>query len=345
MKPSIGAKTSVVMASILLAASVATSALAQTHKVRYAYGSVSLSYLPVYLAEDLGYMKEAGVEINTSVIKGGSGPAAAATLSGSIDFFVGLLFSAAPAVEKGQPLIGFATTLNQYGSTIVVSREVSEKYKLSKETPIEERLNSLKGLRVASFGPNSSSDLLIRFIAKRKGWNADTEMQLVPIGGAPALAAFEQKRIDALVHSSPIADVAVNKFGGNMIVNLAAGEYAPLADMPYITLVANGNWLARNKEAAAKVTAAVWKAMDHAHAKPEETRNLLRKRFPNIDQETYNASFNSSLIATPKTPAISPEMAKRAIDFYNETSKNKLTITPAQLSTEEIVKLASTMRK
>ncbi|MBM3609026.1 MAG: ABC transporter substrate-binding protein, partial [Alphaproteobacteria bacterium] len=278
-------KTLAAMAALLLGAAAAAPAFAQQHKARYAYGSVSLSYLPIYLAEDLGYMKEFGVAIDTSVIKGGSGPAAAATLSGSIDFYVGLLFSAAPAVEKGQPLIGFATTLNQYGSTIVVSKEVADKHRLTKATPVEERLNALRGLRVASFGPNSSSDLLVRFIAKRKGWNADTDMQLVPIGGAPALAAFEQKRIDAIVHSSPIADVAVNKFGGNMIVNLAAGEYTPLADMPYITLVANANWLAKNKETAARVTAAIWKAMDYAHSKPEETRAILRKRFPSIDQE------------------------------------------------------------
>jgi len=115
--------------------------------------------------------------------------------------------------------------------------------------------------------------------------------------------------------------------------------------MPYITLVANANWLAKNKETAARVTAAIWKAMDYAHSKPEETRAILRKRFPSIDQETYNASFNSSLVATPKTPAITPAMAQRAIDFNNEVARNKLTIKAQQLGTEEIVNMAAAMRK
>jgi hypothetical protein len=79
------------------------------------------------------------------------GPAAAATISGNIDFFVGLLFSAARAIEQKQPLVGFATTLDQYGSTIVVSREVVDKHKLTEKTPIEQRLDALKGLRIASF--------------------------------------------------------------------------------------------------------------------------------------------------------------------------------------------------
>lgn len=323
----------------------ASAAFAQKHKMRYAYGSISLSYLPIYLAEDLGYMKEAGVEAEVSVIQGGSGPAAAAAISENIDFFVGLLFSAAPAIEKGQPLIGFATTLNQYGSTIVVSKEVSDKYQLTKATPIAERLQSLKGLRIASLAPNSSSDLLIRYVAKRQGWNPDTDMQLVPIGGAPMLAAFEQKRIDAFVFSSPMADVAVKKFGGNMIVNLAAGEYEPLANMPYIMLVANSNWLNKNKEAAAAVVGAIWKGMDFAHANPEKSKQILRKRFPSIDQDTFDASFNSSLAATPKSPIITTEMAARAIEFTNVASRAPVKVTPQQIITEEIFRMAQAARK
>lgn len=330
--------------AVAIAALATSQATAQT-KVRYAYGSVSLSYLPVYLAEDLGYMKEAGLATEISVIPGGSGPATAATLSGDIDFFVGLLFSAAPAIAMGQPLAGFATTLNQYGSTIVVSKEVSDKFKLTSQSSLDDRLKSLKGLRIASFGPNSSSDLLIRYIAKREGWNPDTDLQLVPIGGAPALAAFEQKRIDAMVHSSPIADVAVSKFGGNMILNLAAGDYPPLANLPYITLVANSNWLAKNKQAAAAVYAAVWKAMDYAHAEPDKTRQILRKRFPTIDQATFDASFNSSLMATPKSPVIDKAMAQRIIEFTNATSSTPLKVGPAQLINEEIADLARTVRK
>jgi len=320
-------------------------ALADKYKVRYAFGSVSLSFLPVYLAEDLGYLKDAGVSANVTVIQGGSGPASAAALSGNIDFFVGLLFAAAPAVARGQPLVGFATTLNQYGSTIVVSREVSDKHKLTAKTPIADRIQTLKGLRIATIGPNSSSDLLIRYIARQEGWNPDTELQLVPVNGAPALAAFEQKRIDAIVHSSPLADVAVNKFGGNMIVNLAAGEYKPLADMPYITLVANANWLNKNKDAAAAVVGAVWKAMDFAHANPEKTKQILRKRFPNIAQDTFEASFRSSLVATPRTPIINAAMAQRAIDFTNAVARAPLKVTAQQLVNEEIFRMAEKTRK
>jgi NitT/TauT family transport system substrate-binding protein len=334
----------VLWAAAILSLSV-VSASAQPYKLRYAYGSISLSFLPIYLAEDLGYMKAAGVQADVSVIQGGSGPATAATISGNIDFFVGLLFAAAPAIEKGQPLVGFATTLNQYGSTIVVSKEVSEKFKLTQKTPVAERIKTLKGLRIASLAPNSSSDLLIRYVAKREGWNPDTDMQLVPIGGAPMLAAFEQKRIDALVFSSPIADVAVNKFGGNMIVNLAAGEYEPLANMPYIMLVANSNWLAKNKQAATAIVGAIWKGMDYAHANPESAKQILRKRFPNIDQETFDASFNSSLFATPKSPIITLEMAARAIEFTNIASREPLRVTPQQIITEEIFQMALSARK
>lgn len=318
----------------------ATSALAQ-HKIKYAYGSVSLSYLPIYLAEDLGYMKEEGIEYTNSVIKGGSGPAGAATISGNVNFFVGLLFSASRAVQKNQPLVGFATTLNQYGSTIVLSKEQVDKHKINKQTPIEARLDALKGLRIASFGPNSSSDLLIRYIAKRKGWNADTDLNLVPIGGAPAVAAYGQKRIDAIVHSSPIADLAIARHGGMMIVNLAAGEYKPLENMPYITLVANSNWLEKNKAAAAAFVKAVWRGMDFAHANPAKTKEILRKRFQQVPQETFDATFGASLAATPKTPAITNAMAQAALDFTNAVAKDKLTITPKQLITEEIVGMAA----
>lgn len=323
----------------LMILGLASSEAAQYH-VTYAYGGAGYSYLDMYVAEDMGFLKQEGIEFKTSVV-GGSSTAAAGTIGGSFDFFVAVPVSANQAIEHGRPLIHFAVTMAQYGPSVVVSKEVADKYKLTKNTPLPQRIQALKGLRITSVGPNVGPDLLLRYIAKREGWNPDREMTLLPLGGPPALAAFANQRVDAIAQSSPTADIAIKKYGGFMLLDLNHGDYPPLKDYPGGTLVANTNWLWHNKEAAAAVVRALWHAMEFLHDHPNEAKAVLRKRFKNVDDDTFNAGFEANLVATPRTPEINRQIMQRPIDFANFLNKEPLKTSVDKTFTGEIVKLAA----
>jgi NitT/TauT family transport system substrate-binding protein len=291
------------------------SAQAQDYKLRYGIASVSFTYAPLYIAEDQGFFKAEGVSVE-AIQLGGSSPAASATIAGSINFFVGLPQTAALAIAKGEKLATFAIVTKEYGSDIVVSKEVATRLKLRADMPVEERFEALKGLKVAAWSPGGSSDMLIRFISAKRGWKADQDMTILPIGpSAPMLAALENKRIDAFALSAPTSLQAVEKMGAFLLYSGAKGEWAPLRGEPYMCLIGNTDWLAANGDAAAAVYRGLQKAMDFIKAEPEAAKALLRKRLSTFDDASFEGGYRDVRLLVPNTPQIGMEDAVMIKEF------------------------------
>lgn len=331
--------------ALAMTAGFAGIASAAKYNVRYAYGSVSFAYMPMYLAEDAGFLKDEGVDFKVVQVAG-SGPATAATIAGSLNFFVGVPFTATQAIAKGQKLATFAMIMTEYGSNVVVSKEVKEKYKLTPQMPIEQRLDALKGLKIAVWTPNSAPDLLLRYIAAKKGWNPERDLTLLPIGGSgPMLAAMEKKRIDAFSLSSPTADQAVERYGAFMLYNAAIGEWPPLKGAPYIGLIGNTDWLKANKDAAVAVYRALWRGMKYLHDKPAEARALLRKRFHNFDDKAFAAAYEGNRTAIPMTPEVGLDKAKMMREFVETLNHKPIGVPIEKLIDDDIGKLAAKTMK
>jgi NitT/TauT family transport system substrate-binding protein len=333
------------LTALLIAAGTAAlttgTAHAQTYKLKYGIASISFTYAPFYVAQDAGFFKQEGVELDMVQVQGSS-PAAAATIAGSMQFFIGIPQTAARPIAKGEKLAIFANVTKEYGSNIVVSKEWAEKHKLTAAMPIEQRLGAMKGLKIAAWTPGSSSDLFVRYIAAKQKWNADKELTILPIGGsAPMLAAMEQKRIDAFALSSPTADQAVQKFGALILYNGAKGEWAPLRGSPYITLIGNTDWLDKNQAAAAALYRGLQKAMTFMKQKPAETKAIVRKRLAAFDAAAFEAGYAASLPTVPTTPRLTVKDAEQVKEFLETLDGGKsLGIPAAKLIDERVAALA-----
>jgi NitT/TauT family transport system substrate-binding protein len=331
----------IALTGLLATTLIAGAAQAQTHKLRYGIASISFTYAPFYVAEDAGFFKQEGVELDMIQVQGSS-PAAAATLAGSMQFFIGIPQTAARPIAKGEKLAIFANVSNEYGSNIVVSKEWAEKHKLTAAMPIEQRLDAMKGLKIAAWTPGSSSDLFVRYIAAKKKWNAEKDLTILPIGGsAPMLASMEQKRVDAFALSSPTADQAVQKFGAFILYNGAKGEWEPLRGTPYITLIGNTDWLDKNQAAAAALYRGLQKAMTYMKEKPAETKAIVRKRLAAFDEAAFEAGYAASLSTVPSTPRLTMKGAEQIKEFLETLDGGKpLGIPAAKLIDERVAALA-----
>jgi NitT/TauT family transport system substrate-binding protein len=329
-------------AAALLAVAPGTGAQAQ-HKAKYGIASISFTYAPFYVAEDAGLFKKHGVELDMVQVQGSS-PAAAATIAGSMQFFIGIPQTAARPIAKGEKLAIFANVTKEYGSNIVVSKEWAEKHKLTAAMPIEQRLDALKGIKIAGWTPGSSSDLFVRYIVARKGWHAEKDLTILPIGGsAPMLAALEQKRIDAFALSSPTADQAVQRFGAFILYNGAKGEWSPLRGSPYITLIGNTDWLASSagKAAAVALYRGLADAMKFMREKPSETKAIVRKRLASFDEAAFEAGYAASLPTVPDTPRLTLKDAEQIKEFLEVLDGGKpLGIQAAKLIDETVATAA-----
>ncbi|MDB5650292.1 MAG: nitrate transporter substrate-binding protein [Hyphomicrobiales bacterium] len=310
-------------------------AAAQT-ELKYGLATVSLTYAPLYVAEDKGFFKDEGVSTQGMLLPG-SGPAASATIAGNLDFFVGLPQTAALAGDK---LAVFAIVTKEYATDIVVSKEIATKAKISADTPVEKRLDVLKGLRIAAWTPGGSSDMLIRYIAAKKGWSTESDMTLLPIGPAPPMvAAVENGRADAYIISAPASLQGVERLGAYLLYAGARGEWSPLHGQPYMCLIGNREWLEKNKKSAAAVFRGLSRAIAFMQNNPAETKTLLRKRLTTVDDAAFELAYSDLAQLVPSSPDVGPNEVAGIRDFVT-TVNPKANVSFGTFFNTEVGKLA-----
>lgn len=305
--------------------------------VRFAQPSDGFLYLPVYVAREKGYFKEEGINADVSVFKGGAA-SLTAVLSGDSDIYIGVPAIGMKAADKGQDVRMFASIMNQYGSNIVIQGDVAKRLGLNENSSMQDRLNALKGLTLAITGPGSAPDLLLRHMAKATGLDPDRDMTLTPLGGAAGmLAAFKQKRIDGFCLSSPTSDTAVMEMDGFTLFNMSKGEYEPLKDFLYITLIAKDSWLTQNSELATGVVKAIWKAQKLIAEQPNEAKEAVQTFFSKTEPKLFDAAWVSSVPAFPASPHISKESIEKNFDFIENVEGQRLNVQPDTIYTNRFV--------
>ena len=312
------------------------------YEVTQVVATASFAFLPVYVAEHMGYFAAEGVNLKT--LNASSAQTALATVtSGTSAYYLAAPVAGARAAAHGAPIVNCGALMTQNPTNIVISAAVAKQHGVidPAKLSVDQRLGLLKGLRIAAHTPGSSPDLTLRYMLQRSGMNPERDVQILPIVQGAILAALERDRIDGFAYSSPLADAAVSQYGAKKLISLAAGEYRPLAGQLSISMVCNREWVEKQPQAAAAVLRAVWRAMKLMKADPAKARQAARKAFPNLEEPVFNAAFDTNLRAFPDSPAISREQMTEAIDFHVKTGGAPFNVKVEDTYTNSAVELAA----
>ena len=231
-----------VVALVLLTSSSWACGLrtANTTPVRLAVARSPFTYLPVYLAEPLGYYKEEGLNVVIAEFSGGS-QSIQSVIGGSADVAAGFYEHAIELTAAGKPLQAFVTMLKYPGMALVVSPKASR---------LINSIEDLKGLRVGVGTPGSPTHFYLNYLLSRHGLSGDA-VGVVGIG-APATAALaiEAGKVDAAVVGAamivlqqrvPHLQVLAESFSREGVKeSLGVDEY------PGAALLARTEWLRNN---------------------------------------------------------------------------------------------------
>ena len=196
-------------------------------------GKAAFYYLPLTIAEQLGYFKAEGLEVEISDFAGGS-RALQAVVGGSADVVSGAYEHTINLQSKGQKFQAFVLQ----GRAPQISMGISPK-----TMPHYKTVADLKGKKIGVSAPGSSTNMVANLILSRAGLKPG-DVSFIGVGtAAGALTAFRTGQIDAMSNTDPvmtmleqrgeiriIADTrtlkgTVDVFGGLMP---AACLYAPL---------------------------------------------------------------------------------------------------------------------
>jgi NitT/TauT family transport system substrate-binding protein len=287
-----------VLASALSIAGCALQDSRAARPVRVAIGGQNqMIYLPTTLAQELGFYRDEGLDVELQDFAGGS-KALQALVGGSADVVSGFYDHTIQMAAEGKELMAFVTMLRFPGLVLVTSPQSA-----ASVTKIEDLRGRIAGVTTAG----SSSQMLLTYLLQRHGIPADG-VSITAIGNAAtAIAAIERGKVDAGMIADPsFTLVAKRNPTVRVLADLrtAAGVEEAFATTTYpaSVLYAKSSWILENRETARKLARAITRTLRwmHDHS-PREIADRTPKTFRGDDDGLYVEALTSSM------PMFSPD--------------------------------------
>jgi sulfonate transport system substrate-binding protein len=283
-------------------------------------GKASLYYLPLTIAEQLGYFKEEGLSVNISDFAGGS-QALRAVVGGSADVVSGAYEHTLNMQPKGQFLECFVQQGRAPQIAIGLSTAKARTYRSPRD---------LKGLKVGVSAPGSSTHMIVNYFISRDGLKP-SDIAVVGVGlGATAITALKSGQIDAVSNTDPVM-TKLEQDGDVKIIadtrTLKGTEQVLGGPMPAGCLYAPVDFIRKNPNTVQALTNAIVRADKWIHAaSPQDVLRTVPESYLLGDKALYLFSFNKVKEAISIDGTISDAGAKtalRVIPSFNPEVKAK----------------------
>jgi NitT/TauT family transport system substrate-binding protein len=187
---------------LLLAGPVNAQTSASSQKVTVATsGRAVMGFLPVTLAERLGYFRDAGLDVEFFDFAGGS-KSIEALVGGSVDLMTGAYEHTLLLQRRGVHPQCLVLLSHSYGAVIAVAKARAATYRGPRD---------LKGMVIGVSAPGSAMALTLEIFLKKHGMTVD-DVSIVGVGqGSAAVAAVRTGKLDAIANPDPVISVLLKE--------------------------------------------------------------------------------------------------------------------------------------
>jgi sulfonate transport system substrate-binding protein len=267
-------------------------------RVRIAIGGQNqMIYLPTTLAQELGFYRDEGLDVELQDFPGGS-KALQALVGGSADVVSGFYDHTIQMAAEGRGLTAFVTMGRFPGLILVTSPQSADTV-----TTIADLKGRVAGVTTAG----SSSQMLLTYMLQRNGVAADA-VSITAIGNAAtAIAAIEHGKVAAGMMADPAFTLVVKRNAGVRVLadlRTAAGVKQAFGTDTYpgSVLYAQTEWIRANHDTTAKLARVIAKTLRwmQAHS-PQEIADRTPKPLRGEDDALYVEALAASM------PMFSPD--------------------------------------
>jgi NitT/TauT family transport system substrate-binding protein len=286
-------------ATLMLLLPLGTQAQAKPEKPKVSIavgGKAAFYYLPLTIAERLGYFKDEGLEVEISDFDGGS-KALQAVVGGSADVVSGAWENTIDQQPKGLQLQGFVLQGRYPMICVALAKAKAATYKSPKD---------LKGLKIGVSAPGSSTNRMVLHLLAKDGLKGD-DVSIIGVGtSAGVVAAITSGQVDAVSNLDPAIAILENMGAVVLIANTrtAKGTEAVFgsADMPAGALYAPLSFVQKNPNTVQALTNAMVRALLWLQkATPEQVVATVPPEYLLGNKDAYVSSY------TRLKDAFSPE--------------------------------------
>lgn len=274
-----------------------TAGKSQDIDVIMALPALTLTFTAAFVAEDAGFYKKEGLNVTSRNLVGVASPNA--VLAGSADFTMGTGPVFLRAASQGQRFLAIANMVNRPMVELVLRKDVAERLGITAQMPIAERAKKLQGLTIGIQGVGSIIHAWERYVVAKGGLDVEKDVRIAPMDPPAMLPALDNKAIDGYATSMPFTTQAVLK--GDAIMLASAVTDAPeLVPFAYGLIYALPKTCVEKREMCARMARAFAGAAKFIQEKPDETFEILKKRFPRMDPALLAEAWKRTFLAHAK---------------------------------------------
>ena len=281
-----------VVIAMLAALSVAAPALSQgveKPKLTIGVGGKSLFYyLPLTIAEQKGYFKDEGLDVEIADFPGGA-KTLEALIGGSVDIVSGAYEHTITQQAKGQSIEAVVLQGKNAGIVLGMPKAKASAYK----SPAD-----LKGMKIGVTAPGSSTNMFVNILLAKAGLPPDS-VAIVGVGaGAGAVAIMKRGDIDAIANLDPvIAQLESDATIVPVIDTRSAAGMSQVYGGAYAAgcIYAKTDFVQKNPRTVQAVVNAIVRALRLIqHSTPEQIVEVVPKSFY-TDKALYTTALKANM--------------------------------------------------
>ncbi|KUZ38061.1 ABC transporter substrate-binding protein [Burkholderia territorii] len=294
---------------------------AAAEKITILIGGINkLIYLPPKLAENLGYFKDEGLDIELQSQQAGV-DAENELLAGAAQAVVGFYDHSIDLQAKGKEVESVVVFGLVPGSMEMVRSDVAGQIK---------NMGDIKGKTLGVTGLGSSSTFLAQYLASRHGLKT-TDYSMLPVGaGNSVIASLKQKRVDVAWTTEPTTSLLRAGGDAKVLVDLSSveGTKAALGGLyPASSLYVQRTWAETHKTEVAKLAKALVRTLRFIHThSAEEIAAKMPADYYGGNRALYVQALKASLpmySSDGKMPDGGPETVLKVLSDFNPNIKGK----------------------
>lgn len=234
----------------------------------------SIFYAPQYVAIELGYFKEEGLDVR--LVNGlGADKTMTALLAGDAD--IGFMGSEATIYVynegKEDYVVNFAQ-LTQRAGNFLVSRDKDENFSW----------DNVRGKTIVGSRAGGMPQMVLEYILKKNGIDPKNDLTIIQnIDFGLTAQAFSAGTGDYTVEFEPGATALEKEGNGKVVASLGVES----GKVPYTAYSAKKSYIEKNPEVIQKFTNAIQKGLDYVNSHtPEEIAKVIAPQFKETDLDT-----------------------------------------------------------
>lgn len=234
----------------------------------------SIFYAPQYVAIELGYFEEEGIDLEL-VTGFGADKTMSALVAGEADIgFMGSESSIYLYNEGAEDYAVNFAQLTQRAGNFLVARENTENFQWS----------DLKGKEIIGGRPGGMPEMVLEYILKLNGIDPEQDVTLVQnIDFGNTSGAFAGGTGDYTVEFEPAATALEQEGAGYVVASLGVDS----GYVPYTAYCAKQSYIEENPEIIQRFTNALQRGMDYVNTHtPAEIAEVIAPQFEETDIET-----------------------------------------------------------